>query len=81
MAQLVVIGTSAVLAAISAAAVPSAGLVVMVMLMQASPQARWSSVSVSHDHCAFFAMILCYASSFKRPVAERELLKLWKLNS
>ena len=37
MAQLVVIGTSAVLAAVSAAAIPSAGLVTMVLVMQASP--------------------------------------------
>jgi len=34
IAQLVVIGTCAVLAAISAAAIPSAGLVTMVMVMQ-----------------------------------------------
>ena len=37
MAQLTVVGTCAVLAAISAAAIPSAGLVTMVMVMQASP--------------------------------------------
>lgn len=37
MAQLVVIGTSGVLAALSAAAIPSAGLVTMVMVMQAGP--------------------------------------------
>ncbi|KAL3147813.1 hypothetical protein ABBQ32_002541 [Trebouxia sp. C0010 RCD-2024] len=36
MAQLVLIGTSAVLAALSAAAIPSAGLVTMVMVMQAA---------------------------------------------
>lgn len=38
IAQLGVIGTCAVLAAISAAAIPSAGLVTMVMVMQVSIQ-------------------------------------------
>lgn len=47
MAQLVVIGTSAVLAALSAAAIPSAGLVTMVMVMQASPHCKFCKASAS----------------------------------
>lgn len=50
MAQLIVIGTCAVLAAISAAAIPSAGLVTMVMVMQASSSSS-RQVSTYLQHC------------------------------
>lgn len=63
MAQLVLIGTSAVLAALSAAAIPSAGLVTMVMVMQASPFAavRALFIAVVCTICKLTASVYHYA--------------------
>ncbi|DBB11235.1 TPA: hypothetical protein ACH3X3_006677 [Trebouxia sp. C0006] len=57
IAQLVVIGTCAVLAAISAAAIPSAGLVTMVMVMQ---------VNLYSEHCASMPSVMCAIMWFQQ---------------
>ena len=60
-AQLCVIGTCAVLAAISAAAIPSAGLVTMVMVMQVT--ARQLS-----SHHAHLCPDLCLVTAANMPL-------------
>ena len=50
IAQLCVIGTCAVLAAISAAAIPSAGLVTMVMVMQVNLYPEYCAIMPSVMH-------------------------------
>ncbi len=53
IAQLVVIGTCAVLAAISAAAIPSAGLVTMVMVMQVNLYCEYCASMPSVMYCFY----------------------------